>query len=179
MVLLPPHPPAPDPPPPDCQKIRAFFSLFRPNFRSFCLSGGLLVDFCAGAVKCPPGLHTTAREPTRAHLRVFKKKKKHQHSTKRHRDGEKKNENGSGWEPPGFHTTTRELQTCTFDVVNNPLIIESLEIALLASLSRDEPVDGKSRSSLMSSMIEEADAKRRCVATSSAFVLPSRVGNQA
>ena len=51
--------------------------------------------------------------------------------------------------------------------------------ALLASLSRDEPMDGKSRSSLMSSMIEEADAKRWCVAASSAIVLPSRVGNQA
>ena len=51
--------------------------------------------------------------------------------------------------------------------------------ALLASLSRDERMDGKSRSSLMSSMIGEADAKRRCVAASSAIVLPSRVGNQA
>ena len=36
-----------------------------------------------------------------------------------------------------------------------------------------EPMDGKS-----SSMIE-ADAKRRCVAASSAIALPSRVGNQA
>ena len=58
-------------------------------------------------------------------------------------------------------------------------ILLSQGAALLASLSRDEPMDGKSRSSLMSSMIEEADAKRRCVAASSAIALPSRVGNQA
>ena len=52
----------------------------------------------------------------------------------------------------------------------------SQRATLLASLRR---ADGrKSRSSLMSSMIEEADAKRRCVAASSAIVLPSRVGNQ-
>ena len=51
--------------------------------------------------------------------------------------------------------------------------------ALMASLSRDEPMDEKSRSSLMSSMVEEADAKCWCVAASSPLVLSSRVVNQA
>ena len=32
-------------------------------------------------------------------------------------------------------------------------------------LSRDVPMDGRSKSSLMSSLIETADAKRRCVVT--------------
>ena len=51
--------------------------------------------------------------------------------------------------------------------------------ASLASMIRDVPMEGKSRSTLMSSLIDEADAKRRCLDASTAFdvAIQSRQSN--
>ena len=53
-------------------------------------------------------------------------------------------------------------------------------IAQLSRVSKDVVMDGQSRSSLMESMIEESDAKRRLVHVGAVpLVLPSMLGNQA
>ena len=92
-------------------KFRAFFSVSRHHFRSFCISLGVFLWFfvfrSAGAVKCsrleflgcaapkPPKLRTTAREPKRAHFRVRPSKtppKFNERTPKR----DKKERNGGG-----------------------------------------------------------------------------------
>ena len=64
----------------------AFFFTLPPPFRSFSLSECLLVEFW------PPGFHTTAREPKRAHLRVpaLQTKTKFHEKTPRERQKERK-----------------------------------------------------------------------------------------
>ena len=66
------------------KNFRFFFPL-PPHFRSFCFFGG----------PKPPGLHTSAREPKRAHVRVpvFTKTTKIQ---RRHPERDRKSKNGAG-----------------------------------------------------------------------------------
>ena len=53
-------------------------------------------------------------------------------------------------------------------------------IAQLSRVSKDVVMDGQSRSSLMESMIEESDARRRLVHVGAVLpVFPSMLGNQA
>ena len=52
-------------------------------------------------------------------------------------------------------------------------ILLSEGASMLASLTKDEPMDGKDRSSKMSALIDEGESKRRCVENA-----PSRVLNR-
>ena len=74
---------------------RFFFPLPPDHFRSFSLSGGLLVEFWS----CLWGRRGFTRQPEnskRAHLRVPALQKHHQISTRRPPEREKKSENGAG-----------------------------------------------------------------------------------
>ena len=103
---------------------------------------------------------------------------------KRHSRSDQRASNAN--EPPGFGRMDQQPQLraakrsrirgCALDSKDWHIVEQGA--ASLASMNRDVPMEGKSRSTLMSSLIDEADAKRRCLDASTALMLPSRVVNQ-
>ena len=87
---LPPDPPSTDLPPPDRPKFRSFLYPLPPPSRSFCVSLGVFSLNFGGVFE--------VQNPSIVHVWAL---------------GLCETSAASG--PPGFHTTTRELQTCTFD----------------------------------------------------------------